>query len=70
MSESPRLVQFAATILFHSLQKGLSHDHLCLQELQSLSRHSLLRQAVGYRVEACALSRDKAELLSIHQDRR
>ncbi|KAK9862985.1 hypothetical protein WJX84_001493 [Apatococcus fuscideae] len=40
-----------------------------LQELQAMSRQTLLRHAVRSNVEACGLARDKAELLSIHQDR-
>ena len=35
-----------------------------------MSRQTLLRHAVRSNVEACGLARDKAELLSIHQDRR
>ena len=42
----------------------------CVQDLQELSRHSLLRRAARMSVEACTLGREKAELLSLHRDRR
>ncbi|KAK9832234.1 hypothetical protein WJX74_003847 [Apatococcus lobatus] len=40
-----------------------------LQDLQGLSRHSLLRRAARMSVEACTLGREKAELLVLHRDR-
>ena len=60
------------SLLIYQIPPGHIPADTCwyVQDLQELSRHILLRRAARMSVEACTLGREKAELLSLHKDRR